>query len=49
MQVSCSFGIAIMHEDDTPESLIRRADAMLYRAKDQGKNRTLTETDEQRL
>ena len=38
--VTCSIGIAVMKPDDTPDSLLGRADAALYRAKDQGRNRT---------
>lgn len=37
--MSCSFGVAELEEDDTHESLINRADAMLYEAKAQGRNR----------
>lgn len=36
---TCSFGVAQMIEDDTEETLIHRADAMLYVAKEHGRNR----------
>lgn len=36
--VTCSFGVAQMIDDDTEETLIHRADAMLYVAKENGRN-----------
>ncbi|MBD3799543.1 MAG: GGDEF domain-containing protein [Epsilonproteobacteria bacterium] len=37
--VTCSFGVAQMIDDDTKETLINRADRMLYVAKEDGRNR----------
>lgn len=36
--LTCSFGVAQMIEEDTEETLIHRADAMLYVAKENGRN-----------
>ena len=41
--VTASFGIAVSTENDTRESLIGRADECLYKAKDQGRNRIITD------
>ncbi|MBD3810257.1 MAG: GGDEF domain-containing protein, partial [Sulfuricurvum sp.] len=38
-RVTCSFGVAQMIDDDTEETLIHRADMMLYVAKEDGRNR----------
>ena len=40
MPFSVSVGVATAGEADTPESLFQRADAALYRAKSDGRNRT---------
>lgn len=37
--VTASFGVAEVLESDTPDSLVRRADAALYLAKQRGRNR----------
>lgn len=37
--VTCSFGVTACQEADTVQSLIERADAALYRAKESGRNR----------
>jgi len=38
-QVTVSFGVAMASAGDTPDSLVKRADEALYRAKQQGRNR----------
>ena len=38
-QVRCSFGVAAFRPGDTPDSLMARADAALYSAKQAGRNR----------
>ena len=38
-KMSCSFGVAVLHDDDTAVSLVKRADEALYRAKQGGRNR----------
>jgi PleD family two-component response regulator len=37
--VSISLGATVAHPDDTAESLIKRADQLLYRSKKEGRNR----------
>ncbi|MDE1713248.1 GGDEF domain-containing protein [Chromobacterium amazonense] len=46
--VTASIGVATLQEDDTPDSLIHRADMRLYAAKQAGRNRVVGEfgTDE---
>jgi len=39
LKVTCSFGVATFTQDDTKESIIKRVDNALYRAKDSGRNR----------
>ncbi|MBF0291927.1 MAG: diguanylate cyclase [Nitrospinae bacterium] len=41
VQVTISLGVAQVAKGDTPKSLIERADACLYEAKKQGRNRTV--------
>jgi|LSQX01.1.fsa_nt_gb diguanylate cyclase (GGDEF)-like protein len=43
--VRCSFGIAEMQDADTPETLIQRADRLLYQAKSDGRNCIVTEAE----
>ena len=38
-QITCSCGIVLAEQDDTPETLTRLADEALYAAKDAGRNR----------
>jgi len=38
LNITCSFGIAELMPDDTPEELIKRADGLLYKAKQSGRN-----------
>lgn len=38
IHVTCSIGVAIAHRDDTLESIIRRADEIMYISKRRGKN-----------
>ena len=44
-RITMSFGIAVMRKNDTPDSIIARADAALYKSKRDGRNR-LTGEDE---
>jgi diguanylate cyclase len=44
-RITISIGIAVLRADDTPQSLIGRADAGLYAAKRHGRNRVICETD----
>lgn len=37
--VTCSFGVTLLQDDDTVESFIRRADKALYLSKENGRNR----------
>lgn len=41
VHVTISIGVAALRDDDTAETLLQRADAALYRAKDEGRNRTV--------
>jgi diguanylate cyclase len=44
-RVTVSIGVATLLAGDTPQSLIERADACLYAAKHNGRNRVMCETD----
>ena len=43
VSVSVSFGATAARAQDSPESLLRRADALLYRSKKHGRDRTTTD------
>ncbi|MDH5654751.1 MAG: diguanylate cyclase [Spirochaetia bacterium] len=38
-QITCSFGVTELHDDDSSETIIKRVDDALYRAKNAGRNR----------
>ena len=42
-RVTCSFGVAEYHAGDDQESIVKRADSNLYRAKETGRNRVVIE------
>ena len=44
-RVTISIGVATLHKGDTAQTLIERADACLYAAKRNGRNRVICETD----
>ena len=44
-RVTISIGVALLRPDDTPQSLIERADECLYAAKRNGRNRVICESD----
>ncbi len=38
-KVTCSFGITILKEDESADTLLKRVDDLLYQAKEDGRNR----------
>jgi diguanylate cyclase len=48
-RITVSVGVATLHKDDTAQTLIGRADACLYAAKRNGRNRVICETDPELL
>lgn len=42
--VTCSFGVVQIRENESPDSLMSRVDRLLYKAKDQGKNKVICES-----
>jgi polar amino acid transport system substrate-binding protein len=42
-EVTCSFGVVQIRENESPDSLMSRVDRLLYKAKDQGKNKVIRE------
>lgn len=46
-RITSSFGVAVLNERDTSNSLIERADKALYAAKNAGRNRVMSEFDAQ--
>jgi diguanylate cyclase len=43
-RVTISIGVAMLRQDDSPQSLLERADVLLYAAKRAGRNRVTAET-----
>jgi diguanylate cyclase len=41
LSVTVSIGVTDFHKDDSPESMVSRADKALYKAKSRGKNRAI--------
>jgi diguanylate cyclase (GGDEF)-like protein len=44
-QITISLGVAQFHSEESVDSLLKRVDAALYRAKQQGRNRVVVEAD----
>lgn len=44
-RITISVGVAVLRPDDTPQTLIERADACLYAAKRSGRNQVIAEND----
>jgi diguanylate cyclase len=45
-RITVSLGVAELRPDETATSLLDRGDACMYRAKNTGRNRTVTDLDE---
>ena len=45
VRAASSFGVAELEADQSGDELLRAADAALYRAKDEGKNRVVTASE----
>lgn len=41
--MTCSFGVTMLHKDETTQELIKRVDALLYLAKETGRNKVIRE------
>lgn len=48
-KITVSAGVAVLTSDDTPKSLIHRADLCLYAAKNAGRNMVITEHDKRMI
>ena len=44
VHITCSIGVALHRQDETPMSFVQRADLLMYRAKSEGKNRVCAES-----
>ncbi|MBN2896668.1 MAG: diguanylate cyclase [Campylobacterales bacterium] len=44
--LTCSFGVAHWHDDESKAELIKRVDELLYKAKEEGRNRVVSEQEE---
>lgn len=43
LSVTASFGVAVVRDDDTPESIVKRADELMYQSKKNGRNSVSTD------
>ncbi|MGC8650547.1 MAG: GGDEF domain-containing protein, partial [Hydrogenobaculum sp.] len=41
LSITCSFGVASLNQEDTKETILKRADEALYKAKREGRNRVV--------
>ena len=44
-EVTCSFGVAVCNDSDNKETLFKRVDTVLYKAKNSGKNIVIAEDE----
>ena len=42
LEITCSLGVAMLHEGEDVDGLIKRADEALYQAKRDGRNRVVS-------